>query len=143
MVNSGWAESQQQPATLWGNKLGKQVIAAERKNRPLRCQHRPTPSVAAAQPPPALTLAAPPPPSQPPPMALAAAARASLDASELQDFRGSKRDALSPASCVAPVCNTSLSLVGIVILCGRIIRGYAVLPGVDIRVMPVASCRYH
>jgi hypothetical protein len=26
----------------------------------------------------------------------------------------------------------------IVILCGRIIRGYAVLPGVDIRVMPVA-----
>ena len=64
-----------------------------------------TPSVAAAQPPPALTLAAPLPPSRLPRMALAAAARASLDASELQDFRGSKRDALSPASSVPPVCN--------------------------------------
>ena len=61
-------------------------------------------SVAAAQPPPALTLAAPPPPIQPPPMALAAAARASPDASELQDFRGSKRDALArtPPSGLRP-----------------------------------------
>ena len=45
----------------------------------------PTPSVAAAQPPPALTLVAPPPPSQQLPLALAAAARASLDASVLQE----------------------------------------------------------
>ena len=44
-------------------------------------------------PPPALALAAPPPPSQQQPSALAAAARAALDASELQDDRGSKRDA--------------------------------------------------
>ena len=43
-----------------------------------------------------------------------------------------------PISCVQ-----CISLVGIVIgyVCARIFRGYAVLPGVDIRVMPVASCR--
>ena len=59
----------------------------------------PTPSVAAAQPSPALTLVAPPPPSQQLPLALAATARASLDASVLQEPgrpRGSKRDALAP-----------------------------------------------
>ena len=40
--------------------------------------------------PPATQLAAPASPSQQPSLALAAAARASLDASELQDVRGSK-----------------------------------------------------
>ena len=44
------------------------------------------------------------PPSQQPSAALVAAARASLDASELQDARGSKRDALArtPPSAAAP-----------------------------------------
>ena len=49
----------------------------------------------AAPPPPALALAPPPPPSQQQPSALAAAARAALDTCELQDDRGSKRDALA------------------------------------------------
>ena len=48
--------------------------------------------------------AQPAPPSQQPSTALVAAARASLDASELQDDRGSKRDALArtPPSASAP-----------------------------------------
>ena len=48
--------------------------------------------------------AQPAPPSQQPSTALVAAARASLDASELQDDRGSKRDALArtPPSAAAP-----------------------------------------
>ena len=46
----------------------------------------------AAEPP---AAAQPAPPSQQPSAALVAAARASLDASELQDARGSKRDALA------------------------------------------------
>jgi hypothetical protein len=60
----------------------------------------PTPSVAAAQPPPALTLVAPPPPSQQLPLALAATARASLDASVLQEpgrVRGARSATRSPA----------------------------------------------
>ena len=60
---------------------------------------------AAAQPPPALALAPPPPPSQQPPLALAAAARAALDPCEMQDDRGSKRDALArtpPRPTAAP-----------------------------------------
>ena len=40
-------------------------------------------------------VAALPPPTQQPKLALAATARATLDPSELQDFRGSKRDALA------------------------------------------------
>ena len=57
-----------------------------------------------AAPPPATQLAALAPPSQQPTLALAAAARATLDPSELQDFRGSKRDALArtPPSAPAP-----------------------------------------
>ena len=51
--------------------------------------------LALAAPPPATQLAAPASPSQQPSLALAAAARASLDASEMQDVRGSKRDALA------------------------------------------------
>ena len=66
----------------------------------------PPPALAlAAPPPPALALAAPPPPSQQPPSALAAAARAALDACEMQDDRGSKRDALArtpPRPTAAP-----------------------------------------
>ena len=55
----------------------------------------------AAEPP---AAAQPAPPSQQPSAALVAAARASLDASELQDARGSKRDALArtPPSASAP-----------------------------------------
>ena len=55
----------------------------------------------AAEPP---AEAQPAPPSQQPSAALVAAARASLDASELQDARGSKRDALArtPPSAAAP-----------------------------------------
>ena len=65
----------------------------------------PTPSVAAAQPPPALTLVAPPPPSQQLPLALAATARASLDASVLQEpgrVRGARSATRSPAPPPAP-----------------------------------------
>ena len=51
--------------------------------------------LALAAPPPATQLAAPASPSQQPSLALTAAARASLDASEMQDVRGSKRDALA------------------------------------------------
>jgi len=56
---------------------------------------------APAEPP---AAAQPAPPSQQPSTALVAAARASLDASELQDARGSKRDALArtPPSAAAP-----------------------------------------
>ena len=62
----------------------------------------PTSSAAAAQPPPALTLVAPPPPTQQPPLALVAAARASLDELEMQDDRGSKRDAHARTPPPAP-----------------------------------------
>ena len=58
------------------------------RQRPRRPRRR-------AAPPPATQLAALAPPSQQPTLALAAAARATLDPSELQDFRGSKRDALA------------------------------------------------
>ena len=61
-----------------------------------------TSSTVAAQPQPAPALAAPPPPNQPPPSALAAAARATLDPSEPQDFRGSKRGALARTPPSAP-----------------------------------------
>jgi hypothetical protein len=61
--------------------------------RPGPRQPRRPPALVA--PPPATQLAALAPPSQQPPLALAAAARATLDPSELQDFRGSKRDALA------------------------------------------------
>ena len=53
-------------------------------------------------PPPATQLAALAPPSQQPTLALAAAARASLDPSELQESRGSKREALARTPPSAP-----------------------------------------
>jgi hypothetical protein len=53
-------------------------------------------------PPPATQLAALAPPRQQPTLALAAAARATLDPSELQDLRGSKRDALARTPPSAP-----------------------------------------
>ena len=53
-------------------------------------------------PPPATQLAALAPPSQQPTLALAAAARATLDPSELQEFRGSKREALARTPPSAP-----------------------------------------
>ena len=65
----------------------------------------PPPPALAAPSPPAPALAAPPPPSQQQPSALAAAARAALDACEMQDGRGSKRDALArtpPRPTAAP-----------------------------------------
>ena len=55
-----------------------------------------------AAPPPATQLAALAPPSQQPTLALAAAARATLDPSELQEFRGSKREALARTPPSAP-----------------------------------------
>ena len=55
-----------------------------------------------AAPPPATQLAALAPPSQQPTLALAAAARATLDPSELQESRGSKREALARTPPSAP-----------------------------------------
>jgi hypothetical protein len=55
-----------------------------------------------AAPPPATRLAESAPPSQQPTLALAAAARATLDPSELQEFRGSKREALARTPPSAP-----------------------------------------
>ena len=68
----------------------------------LRWEHYSKGNILEAAEPPA--AAQPAPPSQQPSAALVAAARASLDASELQDDRGSKRDALArtPPSASAP-----------------------------------------
>ena len=71
----------------------------------LRWEHYSKGNILEAQPPAEPPAAAQPaPPSQLPSPALVAAARASLDASELQDSRGSKRDALArtPPSASAP-----------------------------------------
>ena len=83
---------------LVGRLLVQQHLALRARARCLRSAALPAPSTSsavAAQPQPALALAAPPPPSQPPPFALAAAARVALDACELQEDRGSKRNALT------------------------------------------------
>ena len=71
----------------------------------LRWEHYSKDDTLEARPPAEPPAAAQPaPPSQQPSTALVAAARASLDASELQDARGSKRDALArtPPSAAAP-----------------------------------------
>ena len=60
------------------------------------------PEVHPPAPPPATQLAALAPPSQQPTLALAAAARATLDPSELQESRGSKREALARTPPSAP-----------------------------------------
>jgi hypothetical protein len=65
------------------------------RQRPRRPRRR-------AAPPPATQLAALAPPSQQPTLALAAAARATLDPSELQESRGSKREALARPPPSAP-----------------------------------------
>ena len=81
-------------------RVGKLLVqqwpsARARRPPPAALPAPPTSSAAAAQLLPAPALAAPPPPSQQPHLALAAAARASLDACEMQDDRGAKRDALA------------------------------------------------
>jgi len=70
----------------------------------LRWEHYSKGDVRGAPPAEPPAAAQPAPPSQQPGTALVAAARASLDASELQDDRGSKRDALArtPPSASAP-----------------------------------------
>jgi hypothetical protein len=82
---------------LVGRLLVQQWPSARARScpRPAALPAPSTSSTVAAQPQPALALAAPPPPSQPPPSALAAAARVALDACELQEDRGSKRNALT------------------------------------------------
>jgi hypothetical protein len=73
--------------------------------RPSQAAARPPPAPsppALAAPPPATQLAALAPPSQQPTLALAAAARATLDPSELQESRGSKREALARTPPSAP-----------------------------------------
>ena len=91
-------------------RVGKLLVqqwpsARARRPPPAALPAPPTSSAAAAQLLPALALAAPPPPSQQPHLALAAAARASLDACEMQDDRGAKRDALArtPPRPAAPL----------------------------------------
>jgi hypothetical protein len=87
---------QQWPSAV-GRLLVQQWPSARARScpRPAALPAPSTSSTVAAQPQPALALAAPPPPSQPPPSALAAAARVALDACELQEDRGSKRNALT------------------------------------------------
>ena len=73
--------------------------------RPSQAAARPPPAPsppALAAPPPATQLAALAPPSQQPTLALAAAARATLDPSELQESRGSKREVLARTPPSAP-----------------------------------------
>ena len=79
-----------------------QLRTLRRFPEPRHCRRAATALTAAR--PPAPALAAPPPPSQQQPIALAAAARAALDPCELQDDRGSKRDALArtPPPAAAP-----------------------------------------
>ena len=91
-------------------RVGKLLVqqwpsARARRPPPAALPAPPTSSAAAAQLLPAPALAAPPPPSQQPHLALAAAARASLDACEMQDDRGAKRDALAstPPRPAAPL----------------------------------------
>jgi hypothetical protein len=84
--------------------VGRLIVQQGPSSRPAggrRGPVAPSPPALAA-PPPATQLAALAPPSQQPTPALAAAARASLDPSELQDFRGSKRDALARTPPSAP-----------------------------------------
>ena len=79
------------------------LIVQQRPSSRAAARPPPAPSPPAlAAPPPATQLAALAPPSQQPTLALSAAARASLDPSELQDFRGSKRDALARTPPSAP-----------------------------------------
>ena len=84
---------------LVGTLLAQQWPSLPRVPNQLPVGH---PRASTVAPPPATQLAALAPPRQQPTLALAAAARATLDPSELQDLRGSKRDALARTPPSAP-----------------------------------------
>ena len=91
------------PATIYTYlSITKMDAYQDKSFEELRWEHYSEGNTLEAAEPPA--AAQPAPPSQQPSAALVAAARASLDASELQDARGSKRDALArtPPSAAAP-----------------------------------------
>ena len=99
-----WPDRRQVTATL--HSISGMAAYREKSFEELRWEHYSKDNNPEAQPPAEPPAAAQPaPPIQPPsPTALVAAARARLDASELQEDRGSKRDVLArtPPSATAP-----------------------------------------